>query len=71
MTGMDLLYSLGKVDDQLLLECESEVRRRKSLPFKVVLIAAASVFSWLRTMLINFNKRMRRRKKTHLKGSMW
>ena len=37
----------------------------------VVLIAAASVFSWLRTMLINFNKRMRRRKKTHLKGSMW
>lgn len=37
----------------------------------VVLIASASVFSWLRTTLINFNKKMRRRKKTHLKGSMW
>lgn len=37
----------------------------------LVLIAVASVFSWLRTLLINFNKKMRRRKKTHLKGSMW
>ena len=37
----------------------------------IVLIAVSSVFAWLRSMLINFNKKMRRRKKTHLKGSMW
>lgn len=43
MTGMDILHCLNDVDDQLLLECESEVRRRKSLPFKVVLIAAAVI----------------------------
>ena len=43
MTGMDLLYSLSEVDDQLLLECESEVRARKSFPYKFMLIAAAMI----------------------------
>ena len=36
-----------------------------------LLIAAAGLFTWLRFLLITWNKNMRRRKKTHLKGSMW
>ena len=37
----------------------------------VILIAAASVFTFLRYLLVDFNKRMRRKRQTHLKGSMW
>ncbi len=36
-----------------------------------ILFAVATVFSWLRELLIMMNKNARRRKVTHLKGKMW
>lgn len=36
-----------------------------------ILLAVAGVFSWLRSWFIRFNKKCRRRRKTHLKGAMW
>ena len=36
-----------------------------------LLFVVAAAFSWLRDMLIILNKNARRRKTTHLKGSMW
>ena len=37
----------------------------------LILVAVSAVFSWLCFLMVNFNSKMRRRRKTHLKGSMW
>lgn len=37
----------------------------------VILFVAAGIYSWLCRLFVNYNKKLRRRKSTHLKGSMW
>lgn len=63
--GLYLLYS----DVFGLLKNRSDWRG--VLVALALLVLAASLFTWLRFLLITWNKNMRRRKKTHLKGSMW
>ncbi len=63
--GLYLLYD----DVFALLAGKKDIKT--ALVAALLLIAAASLFSWLRFLLITWNKNMRRRKKTHLKGSMW
>lgn len=63
--GIYLLYE----DVFALLNGKKDIKI--ALVTLVLLIAAASLFTWLRFLLITWNKNMRRRKKTHLKGSMW
>ena len=63
--GLYLFY------DYVLMLIRS-ARDWQSVAIVVVLLPViAGVFSWLRELLIVLNKNSRRRKRTHLKGSMW
>ncbi len=55
-----------------VLELIRSARDWQSVAIVIVLLPViAGVFSWLRELLIVLNKNSRRRKRTHLKGSMW
>ena len=64
-------YGLYLLYDDIFAMLSIPLQWRKAVIVIVVLLVSATALSWVRELAINWNRNMRKRSKTHLKGSMW
>lgn len=64
-------YALYLLDSSVFKMIGLESQWRYMLMAVVVLLVVSAVYSWLVDMFVSWNKYNRRKKQTHLKGSMW
>lgn len=64
-------YALYLLYDDIFVMITLPLQWRKAAIVIVILLVAATALSWLRELVIIWSRNMRKRSKTHLKGSMW
>lgn len=64
-------YALYLLDATVFKMLGKEVQWRYMVVSVVVLLVVAAAYSWLVDVFVSWNKYNRRKKQTHLKGSMW
>ncbi len=66
-----MAYILFLVHKEIIRLAQGQSDWRVAVGILVALLVGSLLVSWLHEQLMKWNKKMRRRKKPHLKGSMW